>query len=157
MNNYLKILEESLRKKLLVMNQIQDYNEKQSQVFQSAQVKMDEFDAAIEEKGKLIARINKLDEGFETLYANVAEQLKGNKDKYAEQIKVLQQLVKEVTDKSMEIQAQEARNKALVEAYFSKERDGIRQGRKNSKAALDYYRSMNQTTYAPPQFMDSKK
>ena len=118
---------------------------------------MDEFDTAIEEKGKLIARVNKLDEGFETLYANVAEELRSNKEAYAEQIKVLQQLVKEVTDMSVEIQAQEARNKALIEEYFAKERAGIRQNRKNSKVALDYYRSMNNTTYAPPQFMDSKK
>lgn len=157
MSSYLRILEESLRKKLLVLDRIRAYNEKQSQVFQSEQVRLEEFDAAIEEKGKLIDAVNKLDEGFEILYANVAEELKGNKEKYTEQIKVLQQLVKEVTDKSMEIQAQEARNKALVETYFSKERNGIRQGRKNSQAALNYYRSMSNSTYTPPQFLDSKK
>ncbi|MDE6065125.1 MAG: flagellar protein FliT, partial [Lachnospiraceae bacterium] len=69
MDSYLKILEESLRKKLLVLDEIQAYNEKQKQVFQSDSVELDEFDAAVEEKGKLIEQISKLDEGFETLYS----------------------------------------------------------------------------------------
>lgn len=157
MDNYLKILEESLQKKVQVLKEIQTYNEKQRQAFESQEVKLDQFDEAIEQKGKLIDRINKLDEGFETLYANVAEELKGNREKYAAQIKVLQQLVKQVTDMGMSVQAQEARNKALVEEYFSKERAGIRQDRINSKAAYDYYKKVNNVAYTPPQFYDSKK
>lgn len=157
MDNYLKILEESLRKKIQVLEEIQTYNEKQRQAFESETVELNLFDEAIEQKGKLIDQINKLDEGFETLYANVAEELKGNREKYAAQIKVLQQLVKQVTDMSMSVQAQEARNKALVEEYFSKERAGIRQDRINSKAAYDYYKKVNNVAYTPPQFYDSKK
>lgn len=157
MDNYLKILEESLYKKLQVLDQIQEYNEKQKEVFQSEQITLDEFDAAIEEKSKLIEQINKLDDGFETLYANVAAELKGNREKYAGQIKILQQLVKQVTDKSMAVQAQEARNKALIENYFSKERAGIRQDRINSKAAYDYYKKLNSSAYMTSQFYDSKQ
>lgn len=157
MDNYLKILEDSLRKKLQVLEEVQTYNEKQRQVFESDEVKLEQFDEAIEQKGKLIDQINKLDEGFETLYANVAEALKGNREKYAGQIKVLQQLVQQVTDKSMAVQAQEARNKSLVEAYFTKERTGIRQDRINSQAAYNYYKKISNAAYVPPQFYDSKQ
>lgn len=157
MDNYLRILEESLHKKLQVLEQIENYNEKQRQIFESDQVDLDQFDASIEEKGELIAQVSKLDEGFETLYANLAEELKGNREKYAGQIRVLQQLVREVTDKSVSVQAQEARNKALIEEYFAKEREGIRKGRKSSKAAYDYYRNMSRPTYMTSQFMDSKQ
>lgn len=83
MDNYLKILEESLRKKLRVLDEIQSYNEKQKQIFQSDSVEMDAFDAAVEEKGKLIEQISKLDEGFEALYSNVSKELDGNREKYA--------------------------------------------------------------------------
>ena len=86
MDNYLKILEESLRKKLRVLDEIQSYNEKQKQIFQSDSVEMDAFDAAVEEKGKLIEQISKLDEGFEALYSNVSKELDGNREKYAKQI-----------------------------------------------------------------------
>ena len=157
MDNYLKILEESLRKKLQVLDEIQAYNEKQKQVFQSDSVELDEFDAAVEEKGKLIEQISKLDEGFEVLYSNVAKELEGNKEKYVTQIQTLKQLVQQVTEKGVSIQAQEARNKALIESYFAKEREQIRQGRQASKAAYDYYKNMSNTNTVPPQFLDSKQ
>lgn len=157
MDNYLKILEESLRKKLQVLDEIQAYNEKQKQVFQSDSVELDEFDAAVEEKGKLIEQISKLDEGFEVLYSNVAKELESNKEKYATQIQTLKQLVQQVTEKGVSVQAQEARNKALIESYFAKEREQIRQGRQASKAAYGYYKSMSNTNTVPPQFLDSKQ
>ncbi|MBD5478565.1 MAG: flagellar protein FliT [Lachnospiraceae bacterium] len=157
MDNYLKILEESLRKKLQVLDEIQAYNEKQKQVFQSDSVELDEFDAAVEEKGKLIEQISKLDEGFEVLYSNVAKELEGNKEKYVTQIQTLKQLVQQVTEKGVSIQAQEARNKALIESYFAREREQIRQGRQASKAAYDYYKNMSNTNTVPPQFLDSKQ
>ena len=138
MGNYLKILEESLHKKLQVLDEIQAYNEKQRKIFQSEDIKLDEFDAAVEEKGKLIEQVSRLDEGFETLYANVAKQLEGNRE-------------------SVSVQAQEARNKALIEAYFTNERSQLRQGRQASKAAYGYYKNMNNSNVVPPQFLDSKQ
>ena len=87
----------------------------------------------------------------------MAEQLDGNREKYAAQIKALQGLVTEVTDTSVQIQAQEARNKKLIEDYFRKEKEGIRMGRKSSQAAIGYYKTMSKTAVMPPQFLDSKK
>ncbi len=157
MENYLSILEESLQKKLELLDEIQEYNEKQHQIFSTSTVDMDMFDEAIAEKGSLVERVVKLDEGFEKLYANVAEELKGNRTKYAEQIKKLQQLIQQVTDKSVSVQAQEARNKALVEAYFAREKKQIGQGRRSSAAAYNYYNNARKATSAEPQFMDSRQ
>ena len=155
--NYLNLFEESLRKKLQVMAEIQKYNLRQQEVFQSGNVDMERFDEYVEEKGTLIDRLTALDSGFEKLYAKVAEQLDGNREKYAAQIKALQGLVTEVTDTSVQIQAQEARNKKLIEDYFRKEKEGIRMGRKSSQAAIGYYKTMSKTAVMPPQFLDSKK
>lgn len=157
MDNYLSILEESLQKKLKLLDKIQEYNEAQQQVFSGEQVQLDKFDAYIEEKGRLIEQVVSLDEGFEALYANIAEELKNNRARYGGQIAVLQQLVKQVTEKSVSVQAQEARNKALIEAYFAKEKMQIGQGRRSSKVAYSYYSSVNRPAYLEPQFMDSRK
>lgn len=157
MDNYLKILEDSLLKKIKVLDDIAVYNEEQKKLFSGEKVDMDKFDEYIDKKGELINALNRLDEGFETLYARLAEQLKDNKADYAQQIKRLQQLVKEVTDKSMSVQAQEARNKALIEEYFSKERLSLINSRRTSKAAFDYYKSMSSANSISPQFMDSKQ
>ncbi|MCI9188788.1 MAG: flagellar protein FliT [Lachnospiraceae bacterium] len=141
--NYLALLEESLRKKLQVMAEIQDYNLRQQRIFQSNEVNLDKFDEYVDEKGKLIDRLTALDNGFEKLYANVAEELSGNREQYAAQIKILQGLVTKVTEQSVAIQAQETRNKKMMEDFFRKERDGIRMGRKTSKAAIGYYKTMS--------------
>lgn len=155
--NYLTLLEESLRRKLQVMAEIQKYNVRQQEIFQSGQADIDQFDELVEEKGRLIDRLNALDSGFEKLYANVAEELKENREQYAEQIRTLQGLVAEVTDASVSIQAQEARNKKLIEEFFRKGRERIRMNRKTSKAAIDYYRNMNKSSVVMPVFMDDKK
>ncbi len=154
--NYLTLLEESLRRKLQVMSEIQEYNLRQQEMFQADNVELDRFDEYVEEKGNLIEKLTALDNGFEKLYANVAEELKGNREQYAEQIRTLQGLVTEVTDTSVAIQAQEARNKKLIEDFFVKERKNLHMNRKTSKAAIDYYRTMNKSAVMMPQFMDSK-
>lgn len=157
MGNYLNILEESLRKKMTVLDRIQIYNEKQYECFSAESVDITGFDAAIGEKGKLIEELSRLDEGFETLYANIAEQLQKNKEAYAPQIKVLQELIRCVTEKSVSIQAQEARNKALIEAYFSKEKKQIREGRVNSKAAYGYYKNLDKAALEASRAFDLKQ
>lgn len=155
--NYLTLLEESLRKKLQVMADIQKYNLRQQELFQSGKADMDKFDEYVEEKGALIDRLNLLDSGFEKLYANVAEELKDGREQYVDQIRTLQELITKVTETSVAIQAQEARNKKLIEDFFQKERDGIRVGRKSSKVALGYYKTMNKSAVVAPQLMDKKK
>ena len=155
--NYLTLLEESLRKKLQVMDEIQEYNLHQQEIFRSNQADLDKFDEYVAEKGELIDRLTALDSGFEKLYAKVAEELENNREKYATQIKRLQGLVAEVTEQSVAIQAQEARNKRLIEDFFKKQKESICIGRESSQAALGYYKTMSKSSVVEPQFMDSKK
>lgn len=157
MENQLTILAESLEKKIQVLTKIQEYNKRQEQAFTAEEVDMDSFDAAVEEKGQLIEELQKLDVGFELLYERLAEQLKGNRERYASEIKGLQQQIAMVTELGVAVQVQERRNKQLVEQYFAKQRSGLGESRKASKAAYDYYKKVNNASYNPPQFMDSKQ
>lgn len=157
MKNYLGVLEESLHKKLRLLDKIQSYNEAQYQVFSGENVQIEKFDEYIEEKGVLIEQVLKLDEGFETLYANVAEELKSNRERYGAEIKRLQELVRQVTEKNVAVQTQEARNKALIESYFAKEKEQIGQGRRSSSVAYNYYANVNKAVQSQPQFMDSRQ
>lgn len=157
MENYLSILEESLQKKRNVLKRIEEINQKQLVLIQSEDMSLESYDAYVDEKDECITALNKLDEGFEILYKNISEELQQNRAKYAEQIKRLQVLIKEVTDLSVSIQAQEARNKDAVTKYFAKQRQGIRSSRLSSKAALGYYQNMNNSQVVEAQFMDKKK
>lgn len=155
--NYLNVLEDSLVKKIAVLNRIQEYSVREQELFMTESVDFTLFDDFVAEKEGLIQEVTKLDEGFETLYAALAENLKENKENYQAQIKRLQGLITQVTEMSITIQAQETRNKKLVETYFSAQKSGIGSSRKSSKAAYDYYKNMNGSSIVSPQFMDKKK
>lgn len=157
MENYLQVLEESLCKKMDVLCEIEAFCAEQERLLSAEFLAEDDFDKSIEEKDRLIQKLEKLDEGFEALYAHIKEQLTAGKDKYKSQIAALQKKISEVTEKSVAIQAQEARNKKLAEEYFARAKQELKKGRRSSKAALDYYRSMNQSQVVSPQFMDKKK
>lgn len=156
MENQLSILSESLDKKLQVLQEIQEYNTRQEQAFKQEQADLESFDDAMEEKELLIEKLTQLDEGFETLFERVSKELKDHREQYAPQIKEMQEKVKQVMDLSVAIQAQEARNKKLVENYFAKARTGLKQNRQNSRAAYDYYKNMNGGMVSS-QYMDSKQ
>lgn len=155
--NYLQVLEESLIKKRDVLNRMEILNKEQEILLKKSDLSEEEFDKSIDQKGELIEVLNKLDEGFEKLYEQIRGQLYSGKEKYKDQISVLQRLIKEVMDKSVTIQAQEARNKQLADSYFLNARKDLQQGRRSSKIALDYYRNMSQSQVISPQFMDKKK
>ena len=157
MDNYLGILEESLQKKLKVLEEIAVYNKEQEQLLRKESVSLEELDENMSHKDELIQKVTALDEGFETLYERIKEQILTHKDDYKEQIRKLQQLISQVTEKGVSIQAQEARNKKLIEDYFKRERSQLRQNRQSSKAAYNYYKSVNNTNVVMPQMMDQKK
>lgn len=155
MEKQLDILSQSLDRKLEVLKRIQEYNRLQEESFRDGTAKLEDFDEAVEEKGRLIQEVNQLDEGFELLYDGLSKELQGNAARYAPQIRVLQDKIAQVTDMSVSVQAQEKRNKKLIEDFFAQERVVLRQARKTSKAAYGYYKNMNASSQS--QFYDNKK
>lgn len=155
--NYLTLLEESLQKKIEILEKIQEFNLRQQECFQGETPELESFDSYVEEKGWLIEQLGSLDEGFESLYEKVSAELKDNREKYKVQIKRLQELVAKVTEMGVTVEAQEVRNKKLVEQYFAQRKSGIKQGRVASRVAYGYYKNMTNTNHIPPQYMDSKQ
>ena len=157
MDNYLSVLEDSLKKKLQILDELTDYTTQQQELLKVEELDYEAFDRLVDQKDPLIQRIMELDQGFETVYDRIKEQLLGNKEQYAAQIRALQSLIGELTDKSVKLQTMEQRNKSAVEQQFRKSREKIRQGRQNKQAALNYSKNMNNSNYVPPQFLDDKK
>ncbi len=155
--NYLGIFEESLHKKLEILDAIAKYNNDQEQLLRQENISLDQLDANMEQKDSLIQKLSGLDEGFETLYERIKDQLADNKSSYRDQIRRLQELISLTMEKSISIQAQEARNKKLIEKYFAHEKNQLREGRKASKAAYGYYKSMSNSNVVSAHYLDSKK
>lgn len=156
LDRYLKILAESLEKKSTVLGQIEELSRKQSELI-VANASLEDIGANMEEKDKLITELIKLDDGFDAMYENIKSELLTHKDEYAEQIRVIQNLIGKVMEKSAMIEAVEARNKASMDLRFSNERKALNQKRSASTAAYDYYKVSSKLTAVTPQFLDKKK
>lgn len=154
---YVDIMIQSLNKKLQVLDKIIEVNISQKEILENTKAPIEDFDKTVEEKAKLIEQMQQLDSGFEKLYERVQEELNSHKDEYAEAIKTMQSCIRRITDKSMEIQAQEARNKELMVRKFAFVKETAKNVRTNSKVASQYYKNMMKLNYVAPQFMDNKK
>ncbi len=142
-STYLTAMIESLEKKVAVLDEIIKKNAEQAALLKEEEFSFDKFDKNAEEKGVLIFRLEKLDDGFESLYAKVKEELDANRAAYSDEIRRMQELIQSITDKSTSIQADEARNKAALEGIFKNEREKLRAGRSGVKALKSYNQAMN--------------
>lgn len=154
---YLNILQDSLRKKIEILDEIDRLCRLQGEILAASPVDYDKFDQAVDDKDVCINQLNKLDEGFELLYGRVREELQGKKEQYASWIAETRRLITAVMDKSVSIQAQENRNRAAVERAFCRERQEISRGKRSMSVAMDYYRNMNNSHVVEPRYMDQKK
>lgn len=154
MEQYLSMLKDSLLKKEKILIDLLSKSDEQGELVKKDDVDWERFGELVDEKGQLIEELSKLDDGFGLLYERIKEEMKNNKDKYASEIKELQVLIKSVTEKSTDLQAKEARNKAAIETAFSKTRNEIKQSKMSQKAAMSYYNKMNKINTIDPQMLD---
>lgn len=155
-NRYIQIMIDSLKKKTEIMDQLLILNEKQSDIIK-ANAGLDEFDAIVDQKSALINIINKLDTGFQAVYDRVKPDLTGLPELHKEEIRTIQQLIKELTDKTVKMEASEQRNKQAVEQYFAISKRKIHETKKSVNAASNYYKNMTNTQYVDAQMINFKK
>ena len=156
-NQYITIMLQSLRKKEKVLNSIIQINKRQKEELENPSLDPDDVDKTVEEKSKLIEQLELLDNGFEKLYEKVREELQTNKELYKDEILQMQGSIRALTEKSMEIQAQEARNKQLMEQKFTSVKKQVREIRSSQKVVNQYYKNMMKKGYVEPHFLDNKK
>ena len=156
-HNYIAILKTSLDKKIDILEKICLKNEEQRKLAMADKFDLDRFDEIYDEKGKLISELNLLDSGFQSVFDRVKDALENDREEFREDIATMQKLVRRITELSMEIQAQEARNKELMERSTTSMKQDVKTAKATNKAAIDYYHSMAKLNVIDPQFLDQKK
>lgn len=151
------IMLQSLNKKIQVLDKIAELNSIQKEQLENMNTPVDEFDKTVEDKAKLIEQLEQLDSGFDKLYDRVKRSLLENKGMYASKILEMQECIRKITEKSMQIQTQEARNKDAMQRKFAYIKERAKVVRANTRATNQYYKNMMQLNYVEPQFMDNKK
>ena len=154
---YLQIMIESLEKKIVVLDQIMELNTRQAEISAHQPMDMEAYDKTMEEKGKLIDEINKLDDGFTSTYELVKDEVQKNPEGYRTKVLEMQELIRVAVEKGVTIEAQEKRNRSALETVFRMKRQEIKQLKVSNTAALKYYKSMSRINEVDPQLMDKKK
>ena len=155
--NYLQLLIQSLEKKITVLDHIIQLNDDQKNLLVMEEVDLDEWNGIIEEKAKSIDQINFLDEGFEEVYNRVKDLLSSWREEFQEEIRILPGLIGKVTDRSVQVQTGEQRNKELAQLQFGKIKKKLRTVRQTSQAVQSYSNSMKKLNFVDAQFLDKKK
>ena len=154
---YLSLLEKSLEKKSGVLTELIDLTQKQEALIINDQIGEDQFYQIINQKSELIKQINELDNGFELLYQRIRDELKSDPVSYKEQIERLKELITVVTDKGVQLQVIERRNKDKIDNFLQVKRKGIKSFKVNSKTASSYYSNVNSLGTDGSYFFDKKK
>lgn len=144
--DYIQIMIESLQKKSELLDRIIRKNEAQHDCVvdkKYEEVDWDDFNMIVAEKQAAIDRIIKMDEGFQSLYDRVKEQLNENRDQYADKIKEIQKLITKVTEQGVKITTGEERNKKIIENVFGNRKKEIKRTRNSLKVASSYAQTMS--------------
>lgn len=155
---YVNILITSLRKKVSILEKLIKITDEEETLLKKADVTIEAIEEKEQEKGKYIESLELADEGFEKVFQRIKDEFEANKQQCEEEIKTMQALIKKITDMTVKIQAQEVRNKQLMEFFLQQKKGEIRSFH-NSKRTINQYqqnmvnRNVNGKTY----FLDSKR
>ena len=145
-DDYIQIMIESLTKKSEILDHLIEKNEEQHDCVDGKKyddIDWDSFNLIVAQKQMYIDRIIKMDEGFQSLYDRVKEQLSGDRDKYADQIREIQKLIEKVTGQGVKITTGEERNRKIIEKVFGNRKKEIRRTRNSLKVANSYAQTMS--------------
>ena len=156
-STYLALLIASLEKKSKVLDQLLILTETQEKYIDKGDIDTDEFDQLFDKKEKQIQELLKLDKGFEQIFEYVKDEITQNKEKYINETKKLQELITQVTDKNITLQALEQRNRMKLDTLMRTKRSNIKNFKLSSKTAASYYKNMANQHQGQAYFFDIKK
>ena len=154
--NYLLVLEESVNKKITILEELERLTAIQKEIVTAEQFDDEAFNTNVEQKGALINELEKLDKGFQILYDNVKAQVENNRQRYRDEIVRLQAGIKTITDKNAALLVMESSNRELIVKRFATLKKEARQMKKSRELASNYYKTMNNIS-SEPYFLDKKK
>ena len=156
--DYVVMLRESLEKKADVLRVLNIRNKEQEAILKDPNSTPDDLEKNMNMKSELIERIVMLDDGFEQLFNRVKAIIEADRDTYADEIRLMQELIKKVTALTADVEASEYRNKEYAKTRFANVKKEVREIKKSSDVVSSYYKHMmSPQTTVDPAFLDKKK
>lgn len=155
--NYVQVLIDTITKKEETLRKILEITRRQELLSKQEVYSSDEMEETLNEKEIQIARINYLDEGFQSVYDRVRSEVRNNIEKYRQDVLTLQERIRTCTEIANEIQVLEERNRNRFSALFSKTRSEYSTSKTRANVAQNYFKTMNNSKVMDAYFVDKKQ
>ncbi|MDR1700166.1 MAG: hypothetical protein LBR68_03150 [Lachnoclostridium sp.] len=154
---YVQLLVDSTKRKELLLQKILDYTTDQSRLLKEKVLDYEAFEEIMNHKAKIIEEIIEIDQGFDTVYKRVETALEQERERFKDEIIIMQKRITSITKLGVSIQALEKKNSTAFQLYLSNEKNKIREKRASSETASNYYKNMNHVSSATvSRFIDEK-
>lgn len=154
---YVDILVTSLRKKITLLEKIENVITEQERELKKPNPDIDRLDEIEKQIGELLQEVEQAEDGFESVYNRVKEVLEDQKAKYKSQIQEMQGYIRTITDKTVKIKAQEVRNQQYMKLFFETKKREIRQFRSGKRSVAKYNQHTANSAMGQSYFLNSKK
>lgn len=148
-------LEGNFREKSDILKTLISLNENLLADISKEDMDFDKLDPYMDKREEILETLSTLDEQFDEIYAELKERSDSNV--HPSETDAIRKLVEETDELREAAQKSEARTRDAIENFIEQTGAEVKEGRINSKAAMNYYKIQSNSSYIDPQFMDSKK
>lgn len=157
MKNEINILIDSLTKKKSILTEILEESQRQLEMVSLDSFNLEDFDVLVDRKSDLLEKNNLNDEGFDSIFQRIRNELVAQKVQYATEIALMQELIRANLDLGSDIHNIEQQIKNGLDAALRENKSRLTKEKLGGKAVMDYYKQANQMDYVSPAFLDQKK
>ena len=154
---YVNIMKESLVRKKDYLQEILELTNKQGELASASELDGDAFGTIVDRKEILIANVNEIDKGFTAVYDRVRKEIIQDKELYKDELKAIQESIRQCVDLGMAIESAEHRNKSALETAIAKSFRGVKQLKQSTQVVNKYYKSMSNGMVNDSILYDRKK
>jgi hypothetical protein len=155
--NYVQVLIDTINKKEETLRRILEITEEQEQISKAEEYDSDRMEKTLNDKEIQIARLNHLDEGFQSVYDRVSSQIRNNMEDYKDSIVILQDKIRVCTELGNAIRVLEDRNRNRLSQLFSRTKKEYSASKNKASVAQNYFKTMNNSKIMDAYFVDKKK
>lgn len=157
LDTYVDIMLDSLKRKKEYLDEILVLTNKQSDIAAADDFDDEAFGETVDRKEILINNINEIDKGFTSVYDRIRSNLLDRKDDYINELKAVQDLIRDCMDIGLNIEALEERNRAKLETSLAGKQKSYRQVKQSRSIVNKYYKGMSGGMASDSMLYDRKK
>lgn len=155
--NYVQVLIDTITKKEETLRKILEITKQQESISKQEVYASEDMEETLNEKEIQIARLNYLDEGFQSVYDRVRSEIRNHLDTYKQDVLVLQDKIRICTEIGNEIMVLEERNRNRFSVLFSKAHADYSSSKSQANVAQNYFKTMNNSKVMDAYFVDKKQ